>query len=546
MAQPKGAESHPSPHRAWQIDAVPRQRSTAMVLLATGLGLFMIFLDATIVNVALPSIQRDFDVGENDLQWVVAAYSLTMAMFMMTSATFSDSWGRRRAYVVGIVVFSGASLACGLAPSVEVLNATRALQGVGAAIVNVASLALVGAAFPDPAAKAKAVGLWTGIAAVGLAIGPTVGGLLTDSVGWEWIFLLNPIVGLVAVVLTFAFVEESTDPGNHAFDLPGQLLFIAGIGALTFALVQAPVDGFSSTLIIGLLVGSVVVLGVFAWFELRTRDPMMDVRVFADLPYTAAIYTVFAVLFCTYGTLLVITQYFQNVRGYSAEETGLLLLSFSLPSMVMAPIAGRLAARFGGRRPTLTGIALICLATATLAFGSGHDLGITLVGLLLVGFGAGLAVAPATAVAMSSISPDRSGMASGILSAQRALGSTAGFAIMGSLLALVVSAQLPGNLETVIPNAAERHQVVRDVVDASNPQAVPSVIARPPSDSTDISGRAEVVTAADGAFDDGIRIAELSGFVLALLAFVFGWIVFPRAAKREHAEEVAEASELGG
>ncbi len=368
--------------------------------------------------------------------------------------------------------------------------------------------------------------------------------MLTDTLGWRWIFLLNPIVGGVAVVLTLAYVSESSSPGARAFDPAGQLLFIAGIGALTFALVQAPVDGFSSSLIIGLLVGAIAILALFAWVELRARDPMMDVRVFADLPYTGAIYTVFAVLFCTYGTLLVVTQYFQNVRGYSAELTGLLLLSFSLPTIVMAPVAGRLAARFGGRRPTLAGIALVCLATATLAIGSGHDLGITVAGLLMVGLGAGLSVAPATAVAMASISPDRSGMASGILSAQRALGSTAGFAVMGSLLALVVSAQLPGNLEHVIPRAAERREVVRDVVDASNPQAVPSVIARAPSASSDISSRADIVAAADGAFDDGIRLAELAGLVLALAALVFGWFVFPRAVKREHEEELTEASDL--
>ncbi len=515
-----------------------------MTLVATGLGLFMIFLDATITNVALPAIQTDFHVGESGLQWVVAAYSLTMAMFMMTSATLSDSRGRRKAYVVGILIFSGASLACGLAPNIEVLNVTRALQGVGAAVVNVASLALVGAAYPDPAAKAKAVGLWTGIAAIGLAIGPTVGGVLTDTVGWRWIFLINPIVGLIAVILTFAYVRESADPGRHRFDLPGQLLFIAGIGALTFAMVEAPIFGFSSPLIISLIVVSLSVLAVFAWFELRSDDPMMDVRVFGDLPYTAAIVTVFAALFCAYGTLLVITQYFQNVRGYSAEQAGLLLLAFTIPSMIMAPVSGRLAARFGGRRPTLTGLALVCLATVTLAAGSGQAIEVTLAGLLFLGFGVGFSVAPATAVAMASISPDRSGMASGILSAQRALGSTAGFAIMGSLLALVVSFQLPGKLEPVIPNTAERNEVVADVIDASNPQAVPSVIGPAPSDSADISDHAAVVSAADSTFVDGIRVAEIAGFVIALGALAFGWRVFPRAARREHIEELEEARDL--
>ncbi len=176
-----------------------RQR---MTLVATGLGLFMIFLDATIVNVALPDIQNEFDVGEQGIQWVVAAYSLTMGMFMMSAATLSDQRGRRRAYVVGIVLFCVASVGCGLAPDLGVLNLARGLQGVGAAIVNVASLALVSAAFPDPAAKARAIGLWTGIAAIGLAIGPTLGGVLTEGLGWRSIFLINVVVGVVAVVLT--------------------------------------------------------------------------------------------------------------------------------------------------------------------------------------------------------------------------------------------------------------------------------------------------------------------------------------------------------
>ena len=192
------------------------------------------------------------------------------------------------------------------------------MQGVGAAVVNVASLALVGAAYTDPSAKTKAVGLWTGIAAVGLAIGPTVGGVLVDTLGWRSIFLVNPLVGAIAIVLTYLFVPESSDPQGHSFDPVGQVLFIVGVGALAYALVQAPVFGFSSPAIFVPLVASAVILVGFAVVELRSADPMMDVRVFSNIPYTASITTVFTVLFCAYGTLLVITQYFQNVGDYSA------------------------------------------------------------------------------------------------------------------------------------------------------------------------------------------------------------------------------------
>ncbi len=517
----------------------------ALTLVATGLGLFMIFLDATIVNVALPAIQADLDFGESGLQWVVAAYSLTMGMFMMTSASLADSQGRRRVFAVGLVIFAGASLACGLAPDITVLVLARALQGVGAAVLNVASLALVGAAYPDPKEKMKAVGLWTGIAAIGLALGPTLGGLITDTIGWRWIFLVNPVVAALALIMTYAFVSESKDSTRHSFDPVGQILFIIAIAAITFALVEAPSFGFSSPWIVGPLIAGVVALGVFVWVELRSRDPMMDVRVFGDFPYTAAIITVFAVLFCAYGTLLVITQYFQNINDYSAQTTGLLMLAFTIPSMVLAPIAGRLAARFGGRRPTLAGVALTCAATATLALGVERGLGVTLLGLFLLGLGTGLSVAPATALAMGTISPERSGMASGILSSQRALGSTAGFAIMGSLLALVVAAQLPSALEPIIPDADERNEVVEQIVTDANPQAVPSPIGPGPSGPRAEAQRDDVIEAADAVFTDGIALAEASGFLLALVALFIGWKAFPRSERAEVQEDTTEADLLG-
>ena len=220
------------------MTGAPITRRGAWTLVATGLGLFMIFLDALIVNVAIPDIQRQFSAGESGLQWVVAAYSLTMAMFMMSGGTFGDHYGRRLGYIVGIVIFCLASVACGLAPSIAVLIAARGFQGIGAALVNVASLAIVSATFSDPQARARAIGIWTGIAAVGLAIGPTLGGVLTENVGWRSIFLLNPVVGIIAVVLTLGFVSESRDSASRSFDVPGQLLFITGIGVLTYALIQ--------------------------------------------------------------------------------------------------------------------------------------------------------------------------------------------------------------------------------------------------------------------------------------------------------------------
>jgi EmrB/QacA subfamily drug resistance transporter len=507
-------------------------------LIATGLGLFMIFLDAMIVNVAIPDIQREFGAGESGMQWVVAAYSLTMAMFMMSGATFSDHYGRRLGYVVGIAIFCGASLLCGLAPGIGVLIAARGLQGVGAAIVNVASLALVGAAFPDPSEKAKAIGIWTAIAAIGLAIGPTLGGILTEDVGWRSIFLFNPIIGILAIVVTFGAVRESRDPASRSFDIPGQVFFIVGIGALTYALIQGGHSGWLSPPIVACFVGAAIILVVFVRYELHARDPMMDMHVFTDKVYDAAIYAVFGTLFCVYGTLFIITQYFQNVRDYSPVETGFLLLAMTIPTIILSPITGRVVAARGARGPTLIGLASVACGTGLLAATDASSLAIVLVGIALVGVSAGMSVAAATSEAMGSIPPERSGMASGILSSQRALGSTAGFAIMGSILAVTISSALPGDLESVIPNKKDRDEVVEQIVDDANPQAVAGLIGPGKPLPKNVKEDDEALAAADDAFVEGIRIAMLVGFLVSGSALVLSWRLFPKGRERA-SDEIA-------
>jgi EmrB/QacA subfamily drug resistance transporter len=512
----------------------------AWTLVATGLGLFMIFLDAMIVNVAIPDIQHEFGAGETGIQWVVAAYSLTMAMFMMSGGTFGDHFGRRLGYIVGVVVFCAASIACGIAPGIGVLIVARGLQGVGAAVVNVASLALVGAAFPDPKVKARAIGIWTGIAAIGLAIGPTLGGVLTEDVGWRSIFLFNPFIGALAVVVTLRFVTESRDPSSRSFDVAGQVLFITGVGVLTYALIQGGHTGWRSPIILGSLVTAAIVLVVFVRFESRASDPMMDIRVFKDRVYNAAIYAVFATLFCVYGTLFIITQYFQNVRTYSPEKAGVLILAMTIPVIVLSPLTGRIVAARGARLPTLLGLGCLAIGTGLFTVGNASYLTLTLVALMFVGIASGLSVAAATSEAMASIPPERSGMASGILSSQRALGSTAGFAIMGSILAATVSIALPHNLKPIISDAARRDQVVQRVVDDANPQAVAGLIGpgRPLPD--DIAIDDEVVAAADDAFTTGIRVAMLVGFAVAVSALGVGWVLFPRESESPVAEVALE------
>jgi EmrB/QacA subfamily drug resistance transporter len=514
-----------------------RQRLT---LLATSVGLFMIYLDATIVNVALPDIQNEFNAGEQGLQWVVAAYSLTMGMFIMSAATLADKQGRRRAFLAGTVLFAVASAICGAAPSLIVLNIGRGLQGVGAATVNVASLALVSAAFPNPKRKVRAIGIWTGIASLGLAIGPTVGGVLTETIGWRSIFFVNVVVGVVGIVLARAFVDESRDPTPRSIDPLGQLLFIAAIGALTYALIEGPHTGWRSPLIVALFVAAALLAAVFVAVELHSRDPMMDVRLFRDRVYSVALLTLFTVLFCVYGLLLVITQYFQNVKDYSPERAGVLMLVYTGPMIVLSPLSGTMAAKVGGRIPTLAGVSFLVAGMFVVAIGIGNPLIVVIVGLLLISAATGLALSPTTNVAMASVRADRAGMASGIMSAQRALGSTAGFAIMGSILAAVVGATLPARFAPYLPEQERRAAVAR-VVDDANPRAVVALIGpgRPLPDT--VAQRDELVDAADDAFVQGIRVALIVGGVLAVIILIAGAAVFPKGTGEETSEEKESA-----
>ena len=391
-------------------------RTQRFTLAATGLGLFMIYLDALIVNVALPAIQSDFKVGESGLQWVVTAYSLGMAIAIMSAGTAADIYGRRKLYLGGIALFTAASAACGMASSLEALNLARAVQGVAAATVNVTSLALVSAAFPDPKLKAWAIGIWTAIASTAIAIGPTLGGFMVQQTGWRSIFMVNVPVGLVVLGLTWRFVAESRDERPRTFDIPGQLLFMTAVGAFAFAVIEGPQAGWLSGEILTLFVVAGAALAAFIFCERRSADPMMDLKLFRDRTYSVAIITIFAVLFGTYGMLLVITQYLQNVRGFSPTDAGLLLLPFSASMMIVSLTAGKLVGVVGSRRLILLGLASQIVGFAVLIAGLQASTVVVSAGLLFVGVGDALCLTPITSLAMTAVPAERAGMASGIMS----------------------------------------------------------------------------------------------------------------------------------
>jgi EmrB/QacA subfamily drug resistance transporter len=521
---------------------MPMDRTQRITLVATGLGLFMIFLDALIVNVALPSIQAGFAVDEEGLQWVVAAYSLGMAVFIMTAATLADLHGRRLWYLIGIIIFTLASIVCGIAPSLQVLNIARGVQGVAAATVNVTSLALVSAIFPDPKQKAHAIGIWTAIASAGLAIGPTLGGVLVEQFGWRSIFLVNVPVGILVVFLSLRYVAESRDERSRQLDLPGQTLFIVAVGALAYALIEGPKSGWGSPLILALFAIAAIGGFVFVRGEQRSADPMMDVSLFRNHEYALAIGTMFVAFFAVYGMLLLMTQYLQNVQGYSAERTGLMILPFSLMVMLLSPRVGRLMGHFGARPLILFGLCALILGLLTLVESGRGSTALVLLGFAMCGLGCALSVTPITTLAMTSVPPQRSGMASGIMSAQRAIGSSVGYAVLGSVLAAWLATTLDADLAPVVPDAAERQEIANTIVSSANPRAhVAEIVPRRPITHPDPAMQKAITAAADGDFVQGMRAGLLLAVALLTAALLVGWRYFPPGGKALEEAEREEA-----
>jgi EmrB/QacA subfamily drug resistance transporter len=512
------------PTRAPTLTAVQR-----LTIVATGLGMFMVFLDALVVNVALPDIQDEFGVGESGAQAVVTAYSVGMAVTIMWSATLADLRGRRRVYLGAAVVFCLASITCGVSANFSVLVVGRAVQGLAAGPITVASLALVSAAFSDKKERTRAIGFWTGIGAVGTALGPTVGGILTEELGWRSVFLVNVPVGVLLVILTLTGVRESRDPAERTFDYAGQALFGVAVAAFAAGLIIAPRNGWLSFSVILLFATTVIGLAVFARHELGADDPMMDLRLFVNHSYRLALIGLFVIFFVAYGALLIITQFFQNVRGYSAIDAGLLILPFAIGFAVMSPLVGKLIARIGQRPTVLLGLSLATIGMMSSAIGLGVSPWLASLSMLPVSVGSAMTLVALTGLSMASVAPDKSGMASGLMSTQRAIGSTTGYALFGSILALWLDARLGDALTSIVPDDAQRDAVTSSIVDQANPTAfIAEVGPRNPISVATASNKAQIIAAADDVFVRGMQAAIGVGVVVLVLTLVAVWRGFPR------------------
>jgi EmrB/QacA subfamily drug resistance transporter len=406
---------------------------------AVAFGLFMIMLDNTVVNVALPSIQRDLGVGLSELQWIVTGYALTFAALMLTGGKLADHYGRRLIFVVGLTIFTLASLGCGLAESGDVLIAARVVQGAGAALMNPATLSIISATFP-PEQRGMAIGIWAGVSALALAIGPLVGGLLTDHLDWSWIFFVNVPVGVVAVAASFLVIEESRDMSEErGLDVPGQLAGGLGLFALTYALIEANTYGWTSGRIMGAFAVAAVALGAFLWLERVQRVPMLDLGLFRNSTFAGANAVVLLVALAMFGVFFFVSLYMQNILGFSAVETGAAFLPLTVLIILVAPIAGRTSDRIGSRWLMTVGMVLVGLQLLYFSrLGTDETFWDLLPGLLVGGMGMGLVMTPSAAAAVRAVSVDKAGVGSAVLNACRQVGGSMGIAIIGAIIAAEV------------------------------------------------------------------------------------------------------------
>ena len=405
------------------------------ILLICCLSLFIVGLDITVVNVALPSIGRELDAGISELQWTVGSYTVVLASLLMFSGSTADRFGRRRTFVAGLSVFTLASLLCSLAPSVELLVAFRVLQAVGASMMNPVAMSIITNTFTDPRERAQAVGIWGAVFGISMALGPIVGGALVSSVGWRSIFLLNLPIGVAAILLTLRFIPESKAPRPRRFDPVGQVLVVVLLSTVTYGIIEAPSQGWASPGIVAVFTASALALVGLLRYEPRRADPLVDLRFFRSLPFSSSIAISVAAFAAFGGFLFLNTLYLQEARGLSPVHAGLATVPLAVMTVLASPLSGRLVGRRGPRLPLL--IAGVCLVTAS-AMLTGLDaqtpFGWLIAAYVIFGLGFGFVNAPITNAAVSGMPRAQAGVASAIATTSRQFGQTLGVALVGAIV----------------------------------------------------------------------------------------------------------------
>jgi EmrB/QacA subfamily drug resistance transporter len=414
---------------------VTDENSRWWTLAAMCFALFMVMLDNTVVNVSLPSIQRDLHASLSALEWTVNAYTLTFAVLLLTGAALGDRFGRRRMLAIGLSIFTVSSAAAALAPSILALDVARAFQGVGGAIVMPLTLTILSAAVP-PERRGLALGAWGGITGLAIAFGPLVGGAVVSGISWQWIFWLNVPIGLVLVPLVLLRLDESRGPWGR-LDLPGLVLAGLGLLGITWGLIRGNALGWSSPEIVAAIAGGLAVLGAFVIWELRAPAPMLPMRFFRSRTFSLSNTSSLFFSFGMFGSIFLLAQYFQTVQGYSPLASGLRILPWTAMPMIVAPIAGAMSDRVGGHRLMGLGLTLQAIGLAWIAGVSTATLPYVDIVIPFTISGAGMALffAPVANVVLSSVRDIEQGQASGANNAIRELGGVLGVAVLASIFA---------------------------------------------------------------------------------------------------------------
>jgi EmrB/QacA subfamily drug resistance transporter len=472
-------------------------------LVAVCIATFMLLLDITVVNVALPYIERDLGSSFEDLQWVVDAYALTLAAFLLTAGSVADRIGRRRVFLVGLAVFTVASALCGLAGTPLVLNLARGLQGVGGAMMFATSLALLASAYGGRD-RGTAIGIWGATIGAAVAVGPLIGGVLVEWIGWEAIFYVNLPIGAYAIALTLRRVHESSDPQAGGADWVGTVVFSAALFLLVFGLIRGNAEDWNGA-IVACLVGAAALLVAFVVVERTTSHPMLDLTLFRKPSFGGASIAAFVLSASMFAMFLYLTLYVQNVLGYSALESGLRFMPITLISFVIAPVSGKLSERYGVRWFLTFGLAFVGVGLLLMrGLEPGDDWTALLAGFMIAGAGIGMTNPALATAAIGVVEPRRSGMASGINSTFRQVGVATGIAAWGAIFQHVVSSRFAEEA------ARARLQRPRGVGGG----AVSDFIAFGGAQRT---GNGTLIRVAETAFDAGLNHILLIAAIVALV-----------------------------
>ncbi|MGH2907435.1 MAG: MFS transporter [Solirubrobacterales bacterium] len=493
----------------------PNSNNKWWTLGAVSIAIFMLLLDITVVNVALPDIRRDLNASFTDLQWVVDAYALTLAASLLAFGSIADQIGRRMIFIGGLGVFIAASFACGLSNDPTTLNIARAVQGVGGAMMFSTSLALIANAFHGPD-RATAFGVFGAVTGGAVAVGPLIGGVITDGIGWEWIFFVNVPIGIGAIAMTYAKVSESRDPHDYGIDWGGVATFSGSLLLLVLSLIKGNEYGWGSTRIVAQLAGSLALLITFLVIEARRSHPLFDLSLFRKPAFSGASIAAFTLSASMFALFLYITLYVQNILGFTPLEAGLRFLPVTLVSFFVAPIAGKLTAKIQPRIFLASGLLLISIGILLM---SGIDASskwtVLLPGFIIAGVGIGLTNPPLASTAIAVVPPNRAGMGSGINSTFRQVGIATGIAGLGAIFQAQVNGKV-GDLLAGTP-VASRSKEIAEGISSGNVESIARSLPPESRDAVLHASREAFVSGFDRIFVVGAGIALVGAICSAIL-----------------------------